>query len=135
MLRPTIDTLSATTEPARVDSYATSPGVLWARIAPGSGPEQFTVFDGAELSYEAASDGFTLRSTDGAEFNAGVLFEAIGLGARPTAVTLDGAELPERVSLGELETATDGWTFDASATGGTLFVRVGAGEHEVRVRR
>jgi alpha-D-xyloside xylohydrolase len=135
LLRPTIDTLSETIEPARVDSYATSPGVLWARIAPGAEPAEFTVFDGAALSYERTSGGFSLHSTDGTEFNGGVVFEIIALGARPAAVSLDGAALAERASLVELEGVGDGFAFDEAATGGTLFVKVGAGAHEVLATR
>src|SRR5439155_1156473 len=48
MLRPTIDTMSPTTIPARVDSFATHAGLLYARVAPGPA-NTFTVYDGARI--------------------------------------------------------------------------------------
>ena len=65
MLRPTIDAMRPTTQPAMVDSYATTPGVLWARVAPGP-PSAFTVFDGSVVAQEAAGGGLTSRPGTGA---------------------------------------------------------------------
>ena len=51
MLRPSIDTLSPTTMPEAIDSYATTPGVLYARVFPGAA-SRFDVFDGAFIEQE-----------------------------------------------------------------------------------
>ncbi len=128
MLRPTIDTIGPTTEPDRADSYATAPGLLWARIAAGPA-SSFTVFDGAEIAQELAGATLTLRAKPGTELAEGVVFEVIGRGAAPSSVTLDGAPLAELASVAELDAASQGWTFDAAA-GGTLYVKVGPGVHE-----
>ena len=47
MLRPTIDTLVdvAPDQADRVDSFARSPGILWARVFPGDASEE-TLWDG-----------------------------------------------------------------------------------------
>ena len=75
MLRPTIDAIAPTTEPTRVDSYATTPGVLWVRIAPGATKATFKVFDGATLEHQKTGNKIALQSSDGAEFKYGVVFE------------------------------------------------------------
>ncbi len=79
MLRPTIATLRPTTQPATVDSYATTPGVLWARVAPGAA-SMFTVFDGMVLTQARAAGQVTLTSADGSEFTSGVMFEVVAMG-------------------------------------------------------
>ncbi|MFA6035170.1 MAG: TIM-barrel domain-containing protein, partial [Myxococcota bacterium] len=51
MLRPTIDSMSPTTEPGLVDSYATTPGVLYPVVFAGAKSE-FKLFDGATVTQE-----------------------------------------------------------------------------------
>lgn len=131
MLRPTIDAIAPTTDPARVDSYATTPGILYARIARGEG-STFTLFDGAEVGQAPTSTGAVLTSKDGSEFTSGVVFEVIASGPRPTSVTDGGTPLPELGTLAELEAASAGWFWDAGL-GGTLTVKVAAGSHTVSV--
>jgi alpha-D-xyloside xylohydrolase len=133
MLRPTIATLRPTTQPATIDSYATTPGVLWARVAPGAA-SSFTVFDGAALTAEASGGEVKLSSADGAEFTGGVMFEVVASGAAPGSVTLDGASLGEAGSLAALEAAASGWAF-VTDVGGTTYVKTPPGSHAVVISK
>jgi len=133
LLRPTIDTLSPTTEPSRVDSYATTPGILYARVVPG--PESsFSLFDGAELAQKHDGSSVTLVSGDGNEFKLGVVFELLTIAEKPSSVTDHGVELTEVASESALEQQASGWVWDAAA-GGRVIVKVGAGAHTVVVKR
>lgn len=120
LLRPTIDTLSPTTDPARVDSYATDHGVLWVRLAPGP-KSAFTVFDGTTITQQ--DDGTTISVTvnQGSDFVAGLRLEVIGLGAAPRSVTENGQPV-------------GGMSWDP-ATGGTLFVDLAPGAHALSIER
>jgi len=129
MLRPTIDAMAPTTDPARVDSYATTAGILYVRVAAGP-PADFTVFDGKKLHAERAKGTLSLSTTDGDELHFGTQFEVIASGAAPTKVQADGAPLPEAASLAALETSESGWYFDP-AVSGTLHVRVGPKSHTI----
>jgi alpha-D-xyloside xylohydrolase len=133
LLRPTIDTLAPTTKPAEVDSYATTPGVLWARVALGD-KNAFVLFDGAEVAAEKTADGAVLSSKDGKEFAQGAMFEVVAFGSAPSAVEADGMALPEMNTLADLEAAPAGWFF-AADVGGTLHVKVGPGGHVATVKR
>lgn len=132
MLRPTIDAMAPTDVPDQVDSYATTPGVLFARIAPGAA-SAFLVFDGAQIQAERADGELHFSSTDGTEFKYGTWFEALAVGGPPAEVSGDGAVLPEVASTGELEIASAGWYHDPAAEG-TLHVKVGPGSHTVDVQ-
>jgi len=129
LLRPTIDSLSPTTQPIRVDSYATTPGVLYVRVAPGAA-SQFQVFDGTLLSQARSAGMLMLGASDGAEFHYGTLFEVMTVAAPPTAVTADGLALGQKPDLATLEAAPSGWSWE-SARGGTLYVKLTAGAHQV----
>jgi alpha-D-xyloside xylohydrolase len=113
LLRPTIDTLSPTSAPDLVDSYATTPGVLYARVFPGESRSEFTLFDGARL----AAAGDVVETADGAEFTAGFVLEVHG--PEPAAVTIDDAPA--------------GFTWDAARR--LAVVEVPAGTHRVRFAR
>lgn len=130
MLRPTIDAIAETTDPARVDSYATAPGVLYARIAAGQA-SSFVLFDGAEVRQERKGGALTLGWKSGGEFVEGAIFEVVAMGEEPVSVEGDGAPLTRVPSLAELEAAPSGWAFDPGV-GGTLYVKVGPGEHEAQ---
>lgn len=133
MLRPTIDTMSPTTD-ASVDSFATSAGILWARVAPG--PESsFVLYDGSELGQNDTGATIALSTKDGSVFKAGFVFELIGLGSAPASVTDGGTALTAATDLPALEAEASGYYFDAAATGGTLFVKLPAGSHDVSVTR
>jgi alpha-D-xyloside xylohydrolase len=130
LLRPTIDAMAPTTSPDKVDSYATTPGVLHARVAPGAAGD-FTVFDGAKLHAELASGKLSLTAAEGSEFHHGVMFEAVAIGASaPKSVTIDGAPATAAATLDDLEKADSGWLYDPS-TSGTLYVRVGDKSHSI----
>jgi alpha-D-xyloside xylohydrolase len=131
MLRPTIDTMRPTTQPAIVDSYASDPGVLWARVAPGAA-SKFTLFDGAELTQERAEGRVKLSAKDGKEFASGVMFEVIAQGKKPAQITRNGAALVEAASLDALAQAASGWAWSSDA-GGTVFVKTPAGDQSVEI--
>ncbi len=114
MLRPTIDAIAATTDPARVDSYATTPGELWFRIAPGTGDGLITVFDGARIDHTLLGKTIAIKVSDGAEFKNG--FEIETFCAKPTAVLVDGAPITD-------------FTYDA----GMLRLKVAAGTHSIAI--
>lgn len=128
LLRPTIDTLSPTTD-ASVDSYATTPGVLWVRIAPGPA-SKFTLFDGAEIEQEDQGATLSLAKTDGSELKHGVVFEQVGVAKAPSAVTEGGQPLTNAGSLAALEAAASGWAFEQ----GVLLIKVPSGPRTVIVK-
>ncbi len=130
LLRPTIDTTAPTTAPDEVDSYATTPGLLYARVAPeapGSSPSSFRVFDGAELSSATAMDGsITLASTSGNEFAFGAVFELFAGPSPVTAVTSNGLPMTKFQSLADLEAGSSGY-YDEMATAHVVYVKLPAG--------
>jgi len=121
MLRPTIDTLSPTTEPERVDSYATDPGVLYVLGAPGE-PTTVELFDGTRLVTEETEGGFAVVSQDGDAFDSGLVLTLIGMGDFDGTVTLDGDPLDNAE-----------WSFDRDDRSGALSVDVPAGGHRIEV--
>jgi alpha-D-xyloside xylohydrolase len=131
MLRPTIDTLYATTQPATVDSYATTPGLLWVRVAPGA-PSSFTVFDGSSIEQTRAGSDVAITTRYGSEFNLGAMLEVVAMGTKPGQVTADGLPLADQGTLEALEAAFSGWAF-GSDTGGTVWVKAGPGDHVVEI--
>jgi alpha-D-xyloside xylohydrolase len=134
LLRPTIDTMTPTTEPERVDSFATKAGVLHVRVAPAREPSRFDVYDGTRLRMVDDVSAIALSSTSGAEFREGVVFEIPGFGGRPAEVTVDGTPVPEIADPGALDAAASGFARTDEA-GGTVWVRVPAGDRAVRVTR
>jgi alpha-D-xyloside xylohydrolase len=125
LLRPTIDTLGPTTQPARVDSYAASPGVLYPRIGAGA-DGAFAVFDGARIETHATPHEVTVHVTSGTEFGSGMLVELVGI-ARPGSAQIDGAPAAPVDSPDALAAAASGVAF--SATG--AFAKVPAGDHTI----
>ena len=133
MLRPTIDTMAPTTTPDRVDSYATTSGVLYPRIAAGEKSE-FVLFDGTVLKQEATAKGVKLQSKDGSEFINGYLFEVMSFGDKPAGVTNDGDALAEAQNLELLEAEGSGWYYDIQ-NNGAVYVKIPAGEHDVVISK
>ncbi len=117
MLRDTIETLSPVAAGSTVDSFATDPGVLWVRVAPGAAGS-FTVYDGTQL----AQQGATVTYAPGSVFAKGALFERIAT-AMPAAVSTDAGMLMPHASRAELLAAGSGWFWEP-ATGGTLWILV-----------
>ncbi len=139
LLRPTIDTLSPVAASTDIDSYATTPGRLYAVLAaplPGERGE-FVLFDGARLSEERLADGAVqLETSPGKEFLHGMQLEVLGLGREPAAVRDGSAPLPRRASVTELEsTDAAGWVWVPEDRGGTLHLRVSGGAQRVTVGR
>ena len=134
MLRPTIDTISPTTQDAElVDSFDTHAGILYARIVPGAA-STFTLYDGTVISQEKSDTSVALSYSDGEEFSFGAQFELIAFGdTAPSSVTDNGAALSQQASLDDLSAGNEGWIFIADQLGGLLVVKVGAGEHSVEV--
>jgi alpha-D-xyloside xylohydrolase len=130
MLRPTIDAIAPTTHPDLVDSYATTPGILWARVFPGA-ESTFTLFDSTALTQSLTGGTLRLGYADGTEFAQGAVFEVVGFADGPTGVTEGGTALVQTADLAALEAATGGWFWDLAS--GTLFVKVPAGTHTVDV--
>lgn len=134
LLRPSIDTLSPTAGGAEVDSFADDAGVLHARLTPGTASE-FAVYDGTLLTQAPAEGGgLALGITPGEVFEAGGQFEVIAAGARPMAVSVDGAALGEVAGAAALDASARGW-FHEAARGGTLHVKVEGGAHAIAVVR
>ncbi len=106
LLRPTIDSLSPTTEPERVDSYATTPGVLWARVAPGPATS-VQLFDGTRLEQRPVENGVEVTIVPGTEFTAGLQIEIVGRDL--VAAEADAVPLERRADLAELESTGIGW--------------------------
>lgn len=109
MLRPTIDAIAKTTLPDRVDSYATSAGALWIRIAPAA-KSTFTVFDGSKIEHAREGTKINVSFAAGSEFKSGAVFELFT--TKPT-----NASVPE---VTDLETVDEGYRFEA----GMLRVKV-----------
>ncbi|MEZ4315633.1 MAG: glycoside hydrolase family 31 protein, partial [Polyangiaceae bacterium] len=128
LLRPTIDSLSPTTEPDRVDSFATTVGLLYARTAPAP-LSKTAVYDGTALSIDSASATLTLTVNPGTVFTLGAQFEVL-TPAAPTEVKDGDSTLPEAPDLQTLESSPAGW-YHSAASGGTLHVRVPSGTHTV----
>lgn len=127
LLRPTIDTLSPTTRPAEVDSFATTPGVLHPRVALGPA-SSFTLYDGTRLS-QAGGAPASLGYTPGGEYRFGAEFEVVGVAAPPAGVHANEVPLPRRATLTELRAAERGWAHEGS----TLYVKVPPGEQRVTI--
>ncbi|HZR80787.1 MAG TPA: TIM-barrel domain-containing protein [Candidatus Binatia bacterium] len=72
LLRPTIDTLSPVADRDAIDSYATDPGVLYARAVPGDQRSSFALFDGSRIEIDANG---RPRFVAGEEFRAGAVVE------------------------------------------------------------
>lgn len=129
LLRPTIATLSPTTEPERVDSYATTPGVLHARVALGA-PSEFVVYDGSVLGQAVGDVSFRLTYAPGDEFRYGAWFEVVlDAGFVPAEVEVGDEALPRFDSIEDLAAQPEGWFYAGS---GRLHVKV-AGAATVRV--
>jgi alpha-D-xyloside xylohydrolase len=124
LLRPTIDTLSPTSEPDRVDSYDTDPGVLYAR-AVARGSATFTLFDGGTVGQSTEADVTTLSYAGGSELDGGAVFELLDAPA-PSSV-----DRTEASSLEELEMADEGWWYDDAA--GSLWVKL-ASDQSAEIR-
>lgn len=130
LLRPTIDAIAPVSdEYSSVDSYATTPGILYPVIFPG--PEsKFTLFDGTEISQELTDEAqVNLTWVDGAEFHFGAVFTLVGVDFIPSSVMMNGEALEFVEDVGALDSQIEGWTTSA----GQVLIKVPAGEHTIVV--
>ena len=127
MLRPTIDTLSPTTMPGQIDSYDTTPGVLYGRVVPGERATAFDLFEGSHIEQQREEGVLTLHTTSGDAFVQGALLEVLDVPA-VRGVQLDGTPLPE-IGAAMLADADAGWAH----ADGALLVRIPPGDHTVTV--
>jgi len=125
LLRPSIDTLSPTTQPTLVDSFATTPGVLYARLVPAD-PSTFTLFDGTTLT-SASGDAVTISITPGSLFHFGAVFQVDGLAAPPSSFTVDGVPLA-KVAPNAIDAALQGYTIEPN---GAVVLHVTPGPHNI----
>jgi len=131
LLRPTIDTLAPTTAPERVDAFATTPGRLYVRLAPGPA-HAFTVYDGTRLAHETADGALILTVADGEVFTLGAVFEVLGQVRAPTSVSVDGEMWAPVLDRAALDDGGEGVFHDAAQ--GRLWVAVGPGGHRIEIR-
>ncbi len=122
LLRPTIDSMSPTTMPDRVDSFVTHAGPLYVRIVPGA-DGAFTIYDGTQISMS----GSKVQVQYGNVFAGGMVLEEIHT-PMPSSVTVDGNPIQSVASLDAL--TGPGW-FWQSDVGGTLWINVPDGPHTV----
>jgi alpha-D-xyloside xylohydrolase len=128
MLRPSIDALDATTDPARVDSYATDPGAVFVRALVDESAA-FTLFDGGELALTVTGSGVSVSAESGAELK-GAVYELLGASA-PAGITRGGTTMTKHPDLATLLTAGDGWWHDATAS--VLWIALPAGKQQADV--
>jgi alpha-D-xyloside xylohydrolase len=118
MLRPTVDTLAEARDAAAVDSFATDPGVLFVRCAPGP-RHRFRVFDGTEVIQARIREQSDLVVVEleyepGERFRAGALFEVLGFPPEAQIRAARGrAAWPALPSRAVLEEAPHGFANDS----------------------
>lgn len=129
LLRNGIDSLSPTTLPDQVDSFADDKGLLHVRVF--SGPSStFEVYDGSSISQEKSGRTTTLQLSGGEDYRDGMVLELMGIVGAPDAVSMDGSPLAE-VAAPSTPESTAGWHLDEAS--GLLLVRVPSGSHEISV--
>ncbi len=112
LLRPNIDTLVATEQPDSVESYATSPGLLYVR-AVAEQDSSFVLFDGGEIRQATSAGKSEIDYQAGDELSEGAMFELLGQRA-PNTVEVDGKPVSTASDLASLEKAASGWYYDAN---------------------
>lgn len=144
MLRPTIDTLSPTTRPEEIDSFATTPGVLWTRFARDSvddlpsalsiakKPFEFVLYDGTKLSQLGNDFASILEVEPGTAGWEGHVFELIRT-PQPTQVSDAAGDLPQLGSRDAVAASSRGWFWEP-ATGGTVWLRTGAEANRLTIK-
>jgi len=136
LLRPGVDTLAPVSEPD-VDSFATEPGALWARVWPGPQPTEFHVFDGSDLAArrtDAGGAALTLRAGDRFEgWRVQVEWRALrGEGGAPTGATDGAQELPQRQDLDDFASCGACWRYLPDS--GQVELLLPAGDHAIELR-
>jgi len=135
MLRPDIDTLAPVADPNAIESFASDTGPLYVRVA--RGPESsLVVYDGTTLGQEDLEDTVNLEIAPGSVFTKGATFEVIQWGgAGPDSVTMDGVELTKAATAAILDAVASGYAYENGKTGGTLWIKLTPGKHDVVITR
>lgn len=108
LLRPSIETLSPTDDPQRVDSFATDVGLLYVRVAPG--PESdFEVYDGTRLTQVTNAKTTDIGVDGGSVFSKGFVVELL-LDAAPGTVEIDG-KAAQKVDAGAVAGTESSFAF------------------------
>ncbi len=124
MLRPSIDTLSPTNDPQRVDSLASDAGLLWVLVSEGP-PGSFALYDGSAVTQSSDGETVELGFQPGTRWQQGAVFELIGFGEKALeSVRVDGLLLESAPSFAEFELRAQSIYFDPEAKGGTLWIKV-----------
>lgn len=137
MLRPTIDTLSPTSEPDRVDSFDTQAGPLWwlSTVAIEGETMEAMAYDGSRLTQTNDTTELAFEIESGDVFGDGAAIEIIAFGDKLDRITVDELTLEPYATLDELALHGRGFVLDPTDRGGTLTVKIGAGETQVVVYR
>lgn len=126
LLRPTIDTYSPTDKPEIVDSYSTTPGLLYVLIF-SKGQSSFELFDRTIISQRRTEDRITISAEGGSEFRYGFMLEILNISSPPISVSeKTRGDLPEKKSLSEILISDYGYFFDTSTN--TLHIKIPSGE-------
>ncbi len=132
MLRPGIETISPTDLPQEVDSFSTTPGVLYVRLSPGK-KSSTELYDGTVLNQEQQDELTTVSVQPGADFVLGTRFEIIsGFSSMPSSIIADSSELPFAESLQELDSMDSAWFYNAIGPV-LLVIKLGPGRHHVEI--
>ena len=123
LLRPTIDTLSPTTDPS-VQSFAAQAGPLTVRMCPGPAATTFTLYDGTRLGQSERGKPLSLQLRPGTVFDSGATLEVLRA-SEPKQLLLDGKPLPKLTTGPDLEASSEGWLWQPTA-GGTLLIKLPA---------
>ncbi len=130
LLRPTIDTMSPVDNPDSADSFATDPGVIYARTFVSAKNAAFTLYDGTRLAASRSEADRQIEVTPGSVFDQGAQVELVAYGAQPpSSVKLGDTELSPQANLDGLADVASGWFHD----GTNLHVRVPGGAAAVTV--
>src|SRR5262249_62435019 len=105
----------------------TTPAGLPPPWPPGMG--RFVPFAGTETPKPAGAHGLSVATKSGAEFRSFMLLEVLAMSS-VTAVRLDTTPLAAVENLTQLDSESAGWT---ASPGGSLFIKVPPGEHEVEI--
>ena len=130
MLRPTIDTLSPTTD-ASVESFANQPGLLWVLMVPGEQPSQFVVYDGTRLGYDPRTQ--TISAVSGSVFAQGLVLQVSPLPVEPTQVRAGTETLLRVATSPDLDMQSSGFTW-SKERGGTLSIKLTKAQSSVTFR-
>ena len=130
MLRPTIDTLSPTTE-EEIESFANDTGRLYARIAPG-GRHRFTLYDGTSIEQDTTEGEILITSADGELFTQGRQYEVVGISSAPRSVEILELDSSQVGTVEELDALEAGWAYEAERR--RVHIRV-PGAQAVRIQR